>query len=299
MRLNRLDDLHAFVAVVDKGSLTGAARHLGRSLQSVSRSLAVLEREIGVELVRRTTRRSAPTEAGLTFRRSLGDALTKIEMAKLEAGNRRSEIVGPLRVTASSTFGPRYLVPLIADFMDGHAGVDVQLDLTNRYVDLAAERFDLAVRIGEMADFALKSKRIGQARRVYFAAPKYFARHGKPRQPEDLARHQCIIRSTASEGNVWPFLVNGKLRSVKIAGRFQTDGAQAANAAAVCGLGIGSAMLWQVKELIEHGDVELALTRFEPPPMLIRAVWPSTKILPKKTRLFVDFLASRLRREQF
>jgi DNA-binding transcriptional LysR family regulator len=295
MRLNRLDDLHAFVAVVDKGSLTNAARHLGRSLQSVSRSLAVLEREIGVELVRRTTRRSTPTEAGLIFRRSLGDALIKIEMAKLEAGNRRSEIVGPLRIAASSTFGPLYLVPLIAAFMDAHNGVDIRLELSNQYIDLVDERFDLAVRIGEMADSALKSRRIAHARRVFFAAPKYFAKHGRPRQPEDLARHQCIIRTTAREGNVWPFLINGKVRSLKVGGRFQTDGAQAANAAVVCGLGIGSAMLWQVKELIERGDVELALTRFEPPPMAIRAVWPSTKILPEKTRLFVDFLASRLK----
>jgi DNA-binding transcriptional LysR family regulator len=298
MRLNRLDDLHAFVAVVDKGSLTGAARHLGRSLQSVSRSLAVLERQIGVELIRRTTRRSTPTEAGVIFRRSLGDALIKIETAKLEAGNRRLDIVGPLRIAASSTFGPRYLVPLIAAFMDAHPGADVQLDLSNRFVDLVEERFDLAVRIGEMADSTLKSKRIGHARRVCFAAPKYFARHGRPRQPEDLMKHECIIRTSAREGNVWPFLINGKVRSIKVAGRFQTDGAQAANAAAVCGLGIGSAMLWQVNELIERGDVELALTRFEPPPMVIRAVWPSTKILPKKTRLFVDFLASRLRRER-
>jgi DNA-binding transcriptional LysR family regulator len=298
MRLSRLDDLHAFVAVVDKGSLTSAARHLGRSLQSVSRSLALLERQIGVELVRRTTRRSTPTEAGILFRRSLGDALTKIEMAKLEAGNRRSDIAGPLRIAASSTFGPRYLVPLIASFLDAHHGIDVRLDLSNQYIDLVGERVDLAVRIGEMPDSALKSRRIAHARRVFFAAPKYFARHGKPRRPEDLATHQCIIRTSAREGNMWPFLVNGKVRSMRVGGRFQTDGAQAANAAAACGLGIGSAMFWQIKELVESGDVELALTRFEPPPMAIRAVWPSTKVLPKKTRLFVDFLASRLGRER-
>jgi DNA-binding transcriptional LysR family regulator len=296
--VNRLDDLHAFVAVVDKGSLTSAAKHLGRSLQSVSRSLAVLEREIGVELVRRTTRRSAPTEAGLIFRRRLGDALTTIETAKREAGNRRSEIVGPLRIAASSSFGPRYLVPVIAAFMDAHPSVDVELDLSNQYIDLVAERFDLAVRIGEMADSAMKSKHIAHARRVFFAAPKYFTKHGRPINPEDLLRHQCIIRSTAREGDVWPFLVNGKMRSVKVGGRLQTDGAQAANAAAACGLGIGSAMLWQVKELVDRGDLELALTRFEPPPALIRAVWPSTKVLPEKTRLFVDFLASRLKSER-
>lgn len=296
--MSRLDDLHAFVAVVDKGSLTSAARHLGRSLQSVSRSLAVLERQIGVELVRRTTRRSTPTEAGVIFRRGLDDALTKIEMAKLEAANRRADIAGPLRIAASSTFGPRYLVPLIASFLDAHHGIDVRLDLSNRYIDLVGERVDLAVRIGEMPNSALKSRRIAQARRVFFAAPKYFARHGRPRQPEDLATHQCIIRTSAREGDMWPFLVNGKVRSISVGGRFQTDGAQAANAAAVCGLGIGSAMLWQVKELVESGEVELALTRFEPPPMAIRAVWPSTKILPKKTRLFVDFLALQLRRER-
>jgi DNA-binding transcriptional LysR family regulator len=296
--VNRLDDLRAFVEVVDKGSLTSAARHLGRSLQSVSRSLAALEREIGVELIRRTTRRSAPTEAGLIFRRRLGDALTTIETAKLEANNRRSEIVGPLRIAASTTFGPRYLVPVIAAFMDTYPGVDVQLELSNRYTEIAAERFDLAVRIGEMAASTLKSKRIAHARRVLFGSPKYFAKDGKPRHPDDLLRHQCIIRSTARDGNMWPFLINGNTRFVKVGGRFQADGAQAANAAAVCGLGIGSAMLWQIKELVDRGDLELCLTRFEPPPALIRAVWPSTKILPEKTRQFVDFLVSRLKSER-
>ena len=297
--MNRLNDLHAFVAVIDKGSLTSAARHLGRSLQSISRSLAALEREIGVELVRRTTRRSTPTEAGLIFRRGIGDALTKIETAKLEAGNRRSEIVGSLRIAASSTFGPRYLIPITAAFMAANPSVKVELELSNQYMDLVAGRFDLAVRIGEMANSALKSKRIAHARRVFFAAPRYFAQHGRPRHPEDLVRHQCIIRSTAREHNVWPFLINGKVRSVRIAGRFQTDGAQAANAAAAFGLGIGSAMLWQVKDLVDRGDVELVLSRFEPPPMSIRVVWPSTKILPEKTRLFVEFLASRLKGERF
>jgi DNA-binding transcriptional LysR family regulator len=296
--VDRIQDFQAFAAIVDHGSLTAAARQLGRSLQSVSRSLAAVERDVGVELIRRTTRRSSPTDAGLAFHRRLTAALAEIDAAKLETSNRRAEATGLLRISGSSAFAPLYIVPALPDFLAAHPKVDLELDLSDGYVDLVGEGYDLAIRIGELPDSSLKSRRLANSRRVVFSTPSYFARHGKPRRPEDLARHECIIRTAAHDGGAWRFNVDGRVKIVKVAGRFRTSGALAANEAAVRGLGIANAPLWQVRSLIDRGDIELVLTRFEPPPIPIHAVWPATRVLPARTQLFVEFLAGRLHKEQ-
>ncbi len=293
--MDRVDDLQAFVAVIEEGSLTRAARKLDRSLQAVSRSLAAVERDVGVELVRRTTRQSKATEAGLAFYRRISTALAEIDAAKQEASNRRSEPAGLLRITSSPAFAPLYLVPIAAAFLARHPNVQIELDVSDRYVDLVAEGFDLAVRIGDMPDSTLRARRLSDLRRVVFAAPAYFAAHGRPRRPEALLEHACIVRTAAREGNAWPFRVDGKPRVVKVTGRFRTSGALAANEAAVQGLGIANAPLWQVRTLVDAGALELTLTRFEPPPVPIHAVWPATAVLPAKTQLFIDFIAARLK----
>jgi DNA-binding transcriptional LysR family regulator len=296
--VDRIEDFQAFVAIVDKGSLTAAAKQLGRSLQSISRSLATLEGDLGVELIARTTRRSAATEAGLAFYRRVGAALSEIEAAKLETSNRRSEPVGLLRITCSTVFAPLYVVPAVCAFLESHPKVDIDLDMSDGYVDLISQGFDLAIRIGELPDSSLKAKRLADLRRVVFAAPDYFAKHGRPKVPGDLAGHQCLIRTSARDSDAWPFLVGGRLKAVKVAGRFRSSGALAVNEAAVQGLGIANAPLWQVRALVDRGVVELILTRFEPPRVPVHAVWPATRLLPAKTQLFLNYLAARLKAER-
>lgn len=298
MGVDRIDDLRALVGVVECGSLTGAARKLRRSLQSISRSLAAVERDVGVELVRRTTRRSSPTEAGLAFYHRISAALEEIESARAEASNRQLEPSGQLRLTASAAFATLYLVPVITEFLTTHPEVEIDLELSDRYVDLVADDVDLAVRIGKMPDSTMKTRGIADLRRVVFGAPSYFARRGRPETPGDLLDHQCIVRTASRDGNAWPFTVKGRLTAVKVAGRFQTNGAPAASAAAALGFGIANAPLWQVRPLIDRGEVELVLTKFEPPPVPLRAIWPATRVLPAKTQLFINFLAERLRAAQ-
>ena len=296
--MDRIEDFQAFVAIVDKGSLTAAAKQLKRSLQSISRSLATLEGDLGVELIARTTRRSAATEAGLAFYRRVGAALSEIEAAKLETSNRRSEPAGLLRITSSTVFAPLYVVPAVCAFLESHPKVDIELDMSDGYVDLISQGFDLAIRIGELPDSSLKARRLAYLRRVVFAAPDYFAKHGRPKVPGDLAGHQCLVRTSARDSDAWPFLVGGRLKIVKVAGRFRSSGAPAVNEAAVQGLGIANAPLWQVRALVDRGVVELILTRFEPPLLPVHAVWPATRLLPAKTQLFLDYLAARLKAER-
>jgi DNA-binding transcriptional LysR family regulator len=296
--MNRIEDYQAFVAIVEKRSLTAAAHHLRRSLQSVSRSLAALEHDIGVELIRRTTRRLSPTDAGLAFYRRLNTALAEIEAAKLETSNQRAQATGLLRISGSNVFSPLYVVPALTEFLAAHHGLEAELELSDGYVDLIGEGYDLAVRIGELPDSTLKSKLLARSRRVVFGAPSYFAKNGRPQSPEDLLRHECIVRTAARDANAWPFKVDGRLKTINAAGRFRTGGALAANEAAVRGLGIANAPLWQVRSLVDRGDAELILTGFEPPPTAIHAVWPATRLLPARTQFFIEFLAKHLQKQQ-
>lgn len=296
--MNKITDLQAFVAVVERGSLTAAAHQLTRSLQSVSRSLATLEHELGIELVRRTTRRSSATEAGRALCRRLSAALAEIEDAKRDASIGRAEPTGLLRVTTSTAFGALHLVPIISVFLEEHPQIEFELDLSDHYADLVAEGLDLAIRIGEMRDSTLKARRLANLRRVVFASPSYLARRGRPGCPADLLRHACIVRTSALDGNAWPFLIDGKSRQIRVIGRFKTSGALAANEAAARGLGIANAPLWQVRTLVDRGDVELILTRFEPPPIPVHAVWPATRVLPARTQLFIDLVAARLKAQE-
>jgi DNA-binding transcriptional LysR family regulator len=295
--VDRLEDLAAFVAIVEQGGLTAAARHVRRSLQSVSRSLGTLERSVGVELVRRTTRRSNATEAGLGFYQRIKPALAQIQEARLEVSNRRAEPAGLLRIGASVSFAPLYLVPAVAAFMKRHPQIDVELKLSDRFVDLVDEDLDLAIRIADMSDSTLQARRLGQLRRVMFGAPAYFAKYGRPAHPDQLAKHQCMIRTTDPDAQGWPFRINGKQKIVRVSGRFRADSTAATNAAVAAGLGLGYAPMWQIRDLLASKAVEIVLERFEMPAVSIHAIWPATRLLSAKTRLCIDFLAERFKRE--
>lgn len=297
--MSRIDDLQAFVAVVEKSNLTSAAHHLGRSLQSVSRSLAAVEHDVGVELIRRTTRRSSPTEAGLAYYQRLKAALEDIEEAKLEVSHRRFEPSGLLRVSGPTGFAALHLVPATAAFLKAHPKIEVEISTFDRHVDLVEDNVDLAVQIGPLPDSGSKAKLLANLRRVFFAAPSYFAKHGRPKHPQDLSKHQCIVRTARVGSDVWPFTIDGQVRTVKVSGRFRANGAGVINEAATQGLGIAIAPLWHIRPLIDQGLVEMTLTRFAPPPIPAHATWSGTRVLPAKTRMFIDFLAQRFKGERF
>ncbi|MER9306019.1 LysR substrate-binding domain-containing protein [Mesorhizobium sp. M0293] len=292
--MNRIDDFEAFIAVIELGSLTAAARRLNRSLQSISRSLATLEDSVGVELVHRTTRRSTPSEAGAGFFHRIKPAIEEINEARLQAANQRSEPSGILRVSAPVLFGPDFLVPVIADYMRTYPRVEVDLQLSDGFVDLGAEGLDLAIRIGNLPDSSLQAKRLGALRRVVFGAPSYFAHRGRPAHPFELNAHSCIVRTVDERPGEWMFQIEGKPRAVKVAGAFRSNLMTPIYAAAIHGLGLGYSPLWQIRHLVDEGRLELVLTEFEPAPVPIHALWPEGRSSSAKLRTFLDMLASRL-----
>jgi DNA-binding transcriptional LysR family regulator len=294
-----MEDIEAFVAIIETGSQTAAARRLGRSLQAVNRSLAALEQSVGIELVRRTTRKSFATEAGLAFYRRVKPAFAEIAEARLEATNRRVEPSGLLRIAAPVLFGSAYVVPAIADFMARYPRIETDLRVSDRPIHVVDGGFDLAVRIRELPDSSLKTRRLGEIRTVVYASPDYFARHGRPRHPDDLARHRCILRSSnEGETEPWRFRIGGRVRLLRLSGSFSTDNTSAAQAAACQGLGIGYGPFWQIRDFVDRGALKIVLEDFEAPRMPVHAVFPPSGMPPAKTRLFADLLAERLKRER-
>jgi DNA-binding transcriptional LysR family regulator len=294
-----MEDIEAFIAVIEAGSQTAAARRLGRSLQSVNRSLVALERSVGVELVRRTTRRSFATEAGLAFYRRVKPAVAEIGAARQEAASRRDEPSGLLSIAAPVQFAAAFVVPAAAQFMRRYPRVEVDLKVSDQAVDLVGEGIDLAVRIRELPDSSLKARRLGQLRTVVYGAPGYFARHGRPRRPDALVDHQCVVRTFApDETETWRFRIGRQLKSVRVKGAFRTDNTASVHAAVREGLGIGYGPFWQIRELLDHGALEIVLTEFETPRFPIHAVFPPSRMAPAKTRLFADLLAERLKHER-
>lgn len=295
--MHRLGDIEAFLAIVEKGSQAAAARRLRRSLQSINRSLANLERGVGAELVRRTTRQSHPTEAGLAFYQRVKPAFVEIADAALAAANARAQPSGLLRIGAPVLFAPAYVMPAVSDFMASYPEIEIELKVSDREVDLFEQGLDLALRIRELPNSELKARRLGELRVVAFGAPAYFEKHGRPKHPDDLAGHQCVLRTVGTDMDTWSFRVAGRRKTVQVNGRLRTDSAAATHAAVVRGLGIGYTPLWQIRSLVDQGLVEIILEEFEPAKVPIYAVWPPTKIPLAKTRLFVDLLAARLKRE--
>src|SRR5262245_7899128 len=232
--MNRLDDLTAFVSIVEKGGQTAAARHLQRSLQSINRSLTSLERSVGVELVSRTTRRSRPTAAASAFYRRGRPALLEIADAKEEAVNTRAEPSGLLRIGAPLLFAPTYVAPVVCEFLTRNPEAEIDLKLSDRKVDLLEEGLDLAIRIRNMPDVELKARCVGERRTVVFGARSYFAKHGRPRHPDELGLHHCILRiADDPEAERWPLRIGGGKKSVPVRRRFRTD--SAASASSGCG----------------------------------------------------------------
>nr|WP_082905861.1 LysR family transcriptional regulator [Bradyrhizobium centrolobii] len=292
MTLTSLADYKTFLAIVDEGSLTSAGARLGRSLQAVSRSLARLEQDLGLELVSRTTRRLHPTPAGLDFADRIRLALTTIDAARedLLASDRR--LAGTIRIGTSSLFGPEYVTPALSDFLTRNPEVDVELVLSDEHVDLVAEKLDFAVRIGNLPDSSLRVRRLGGLNWAIFASPAYLAAYGRPEHPRELSDHACVLR--ASDDDRWVF--DDNRRRIEVHGRFRSENAAVRNAAVASGLGIGLAPLWQVRRLIEQGTVEQILVGHEPPPIPLQIVWVGRRAsaLPRRVRAAMEFLVARL-----
>lgn len=209
--MDRLDELIVFTAILDAGSLAGAARRLRRSPPAVTRSLATLEDRVGARLVQRTTRQFTPTPSGRRLALHAKQVLADYEQAVGSVKEKReAPLHGLLRITAPSLFGRLHIAPLVFSFLDTHPGIRIDLMLTNRDLDLIEEGLDIAVRIGPLARAGLIARRVGHVRRVLSASPEYVARRGRPRTPRDLVKHDIVHNWTKPSPVEWRFRFSGR-----------------------------------------------------------------------------------------
>lgn len=280
-----IEDLQTFVAVADAGGVSAAARRLGVSKSIVSRRLFRIEAELGVQLLARTTRGAALTEAGSTFRDHAARASAEIETARetiLPAGGLR----GRLRVAMPLTFGPTHFAPVLADMAYQHPQLRIHTSYGDRFVDLIAEGFDCAIRVGYLQDSNLIAKRIGPIYGTLVASPDYIKAHGSPETPDELVSHEAVMQGTEA----WQFLDGDTIVTVQPQGRFKADNATALAAASAAGLGIAWLPDCITYEYIASGALVPIMTRYPPPPAGAYVVRPPGQHPARKIRVLTEML---------
>lgn len=289
--MDRLDEFAIFVRLVEEGSLVRAAQRLRRSAPAVTRALAALEDRIGVRLIDRTTRRLAPTEAGRALYEQARAVVADYEAAA--AGAREAPVRGLLRIAAPVQFGRRHVASLATRFLDSHDGVEIELLLNDRNVDLIEEGIDVAVRIGALADSGLVARPVGHVRRQWVASPAYLAGHGTPKEPADLARHEALL-GTSRGAMEWTFGGRRRGAPTHLAGRLRVDDIETRLRLAREGRGIAQFLSYQVAEDLAAGRLVRLLRRFEAPPLPVQLLTKGRAHRAPKIEAFVDFAARKL-----
>lgn len=297
--MDKLRAMATFVAIVDRGSLTAAADAVGTSLPSVVRTLAALERDLGVRLLSRTTRRLHPTDEGLQYVDRWRAVLAAIREAEASLAARRVEPQGALGVTASVLFGRRHVVPIVSAFAALYPEVRIDLLLVDRVVRLVEEGIDVGVRIGHLPDSTLVAIPVGRVRRVVCASPGYLRAHGTPQLPSDVARHSCVHFTGVAADREWRFREGRRSVAIRIASRMTCNQAEGAIDACVEGLGLGSFLSYQVAPRIAAKELRYVLRAFEPEPIPVSIVYPHARLQSATLRVFVDACVAALRRARF
>jgi DNA-binding transcriptional LysR family regulator len=290
--MDRLDEIAVLVAVLDTGSLAAAGRRLRRSPPAITRIIATLEQRTGTRLIERTTRRLAPTEAGLALAgrgRVLLDLYAEAMDAPVDAALR-----GTLRITAPVVFGRRHVTPCVVAFQASHPNLRAELALADRNLDLIEDGLDVAVRIGAMPDSTLVARRIGAVRRVLVASPSYLAAHGTPLTPADLAKHATTVSIARGGLLEWRFRDGGRERVARLTPRLMVNDIEAMLVAARSGHGVARALSYQVADEIEAGSLVRLLPDFEPAAEPVQLVYSGGGMPRSNVRAFVTFASAYL-----
>ena len=302
--MDKLKQMESFVAVALRGSLTAAAKAEGVAPAIVGRRLDALEQRLGVKLMVRTTRRMKLTQEGTAFLEDCQRLLSDLGNAEASVSAGGIQASGHLRLTAPAGFGRRHVAPLVPLFRELHPDVRVSLNLSDRVINLAGEGFDCAVRVGDLPDSSLVSVRLADNRRMCVATPAYLARHGRPVQPADLQRFDCLtLSSDASQTRGWAFTVpkaeGREVIHLKPSGPLDCSDGQVLHDWCLGGWGIAWRSTWEVEAEIAAGLLVPVLEEFAAPPNGIYAVFPERKHMALRLRLWIDFLKMHYSREGF
>jgi DNA-binding transcriptional LysR family regulator len=292
-QMDTIDGMRTFVAAVETGSFTAAADRLGISKKLVSKYIGQLEDRLRVKLLYRTTRRLSLTETGESYYAQCREVLEGFDA--LEAGVRggTSEVSGELRISAPASFGELFVQPVVAEFQKLNPQMAANMQLTDRYVDLAEDGFDLAIRIGNLSDTSMIARRLATSQLWVVAAPAYLDERGRPDTPYDLKRHDCIRDTNLRSGSGWPFQIDGVKRKVPVSGPFAINSATASRDLAVAGHGIALSPDYAVAGAVADGRLERIFVDYETTVLDVHVVYLDARYMPPRVRAFIDFLSQR------
>ena len=289
--MDKLGAMRAFARVAESGSFSIAARLLGRSKAVVSKQVASLEAALGVQLLARTTRQVRLTEIGRSYFERCVQVLAELDDLESNVQQSQSSPRGVLRVTAPQTFAELHLSDAVREFLLRYPELKMELVLTDRLVDLVDDGFDVAIRVGQLEDSSLLARRLASSSVVACASPAYLARRGVPRTPEQLADHDLVLDANLRQPGIWRFRRGTRTLNVRVSGRLQVNSAVTVRHLLVGGAGIGVCPEFVVRDDLEAGRLVPLLADFGGYDLGVYAVYPHTRHVPSRVRVFVDFLA--------
>lgn len=283
--MDKLLWMHCFVRAVETGSFSAVARELQIGQPNVSRHIASLEKLLDTRLLHRSTRRLATTPEGQKYYAQARHALDVISQAESDARGEENPH-GLLRVACAESLGTKVLMAAMPQFLSRYPDVQVELRLSDGYIDLVAEGVDIAIRGGALKDSALRARRVGTSERICVASKVYLERHGTPTEPADLMHHQCIVYTLLGSGG-WPF----KTGDVHVAGRLRLNNLEGVRSAVLRDIGIGYLPSWMVAGELERGEVRALLTEYTVAGTPLNALYSAERLLPQRASAFIEFIS--------
>jgi DNA-binding transcriptional LysR family regulator len=295
--MDKLKAMQAFIHIAEQGSLTAAAQVMESSLPAMVRTLAGFEAQLGVRLFNRTTRRISLTEEGRRHLESCRQLLAALADAEAALSANAAEPAGHLTITAPMLFGQMHVAPAVTRFVQQHEKMRCSMVLLDRVVNLLEEGIDVGIRIGEPEDSSLVAQKVGTIRRLVVANPAWVRRHGLPKHPKDLLKANCV-RLTDHSPTWGPFNDGGRPLRLAVSGNLEFNQIAPAVAACAAGAGFGSFLSYQVAPFLKTKQLRTVLEEFEPPPRPINIVYPHARLLPMRTRVFIEWMKQELREFQ-
>ena len=297
--MDRLDAMRTFVRVAELGSFSALAQQLGVARSVITRQVAALEARLGTRLMVRSTRKLSLTLAGTAYLEKCRVILNLVEAAETDAAEARAVIRGSIRIGLPLSFGLKRLAPLLLEFSELQPAVHLEMDYSDRRVNLVEEGFDLSIRITARLAPSDVARRLGTCRLVVAASPAYLARHGRPSRPADLAGHECLAYTAGARRTAWTFGARGREETVHLQSRLSGNNGDVLAEAAARGLGVTMQPDFIVDAYLADGRLERVLEEFELPELGIYALLPGGRHQPHRVRVLTDFLAERLRSPRF
>lgn len=286
-----MQSMSMFRRVVEAGSFSAVAREADMSQSTVSKHVAALEERLGTKLLNRSTRSLSPTEAGTEYYHYCVRILNDFQEAEASVGKGQIKPTGTLRLSSTSAFGRLFVIPALDSFLKKYPDIDIDFQMDDRQIDLVKKGIDLAIHVGPLDDSSLIAQKIGSSPRMVVASPDYLMKHGFPKTPSDLQKHNCLIYNQSKMPNEWFF--NSKQEgdeSVKVHGRFKSASSEAIKQAAISGIGIATLCAWHAQEQIGYGKLTAVLKKYEQTPFDINAVYPQRRFVPQKVKKLIDHL---------